>query len=195
MASAPSPIGDHALESLKVIRDAMERAGAFTAVPGWSTVAIGVTALVAAAVTAGASGGKRWLTVWLVEGACAAAISAAGVVTKAKRLNLSLASGVSRRFALAFLPALFAGAAMTWVLGANGLRGFLPGTWLLLYGTAVVAGGALSVRIVPLMGLAFMATGLITLALPASWGNTMMAIGFGGLHLGFGAAIARRHGG
>jgi hypothetical protein len=40
-----------------------------------------------------------------------------------------------------------------------------------------------------------MALGLITLALPASWGNTMMAIGFGGLHVGFGAAIARRHGG
>ena len=195
MASAPSPIGDHALESLKVIRDAMERAGAFTAVPGWSTVAVGVTALAAAPLAAAASDGRRWLAVWLVEGALAVAISGAFVVRKAKRLNLSLASGVSRRFALAFVPALVAGAAMTWVLAANGLKGLLPGTWLLLYGTAVVAGGALSVRIVPLMGLAFMTTGFITLVLPASWGNTMMAIGFGGLHVGFGAAIARRHGG
>jgi len=195
MASAPSPIGDHALESLKVIRDAMERAGAFTAVPGWGTVAIGLTALAAAPIAAAARDKRTWLAVWLVDGALAAAIAAAFVVRKAGTLGLSLASGVSRRFALAFVPALVAGAAMTWVLAAHGLGHLLPGTWLLLYGTAVVAGGALSVRIVPLMGLAFMATGLLTLALPASWGNTMMAIGFGGLHVGFGAAIARKHGG
>ena len=79
MSSAPSPIGDHALESLKVIRDAMERAGAFTAVPGWSTVAVGLTALAAAPIAAGASDGRRWLAVWLVEGACAVAISGAFV--------------------------------------------------------------------------------------------------------------------
>jgi hypothetical protein len=58
-----------------------------------------------------------------------------------------------------------------------------------------VAGGALSVRIVPLMGIAFMALGLVALALPATWGNSMMAIGFGGFHIVFGIAIARRHGG
>ena len=46
MAASPSPIGDHALESLRVIRDAMERAGSFTAVPGWGTVVIGMTAQV-----------------------------------------------------------------------------------------------------------------------------------------------------
>jgi hypothetical protein len=195
MASAPSPIGDHALESLKVIRHAMERAGAFTAVPGWSTVLIGVTALAAAAFAAASPGGPRWLTIWLVEGACAAALSAGAVAWKARRLGLSLSSGVSRRFALAFVPALVAGAAMTWVVAGRGLGGLLPGTWLLLYGTAVVAGGALSVRIVPLMGIAFMALGLVALALPATWGNSMMAIGFGGFHIVFGIAIARRHGG
>jgi len=69
MASAPSPIGDHALESLKVIRDAMERAGAFTAVPGWGTVAIGLTALAAAPIAAAAPDKRTWLAVWLVGGA------------------------------------------------------------------------------------------------------------------------------
>jgi hypothetical protein len=195
MAAAPSPIGDHALESLRVIRDVMERAGAFTAVPGWGTVGSGLTALVAASLAARAQDDAAWLTVWLVEGLLAATLSTAGVVLKSRRLGLSLTSGVSRRFALAFVPALVAGAAMTWVLAAHGLGAFLPGTWLLLYGTAVVAGGALSVRIVPLMGLAFMALGLAGLAAPASWGNVMMAIGFGGLHIVFGTAIARRHGG
>ena len=195
MAASPSPIGDHALESIRVIRDAMERAGSFTAVPGWGTVAVGVTALAAAPVAALAPDGAGWLTVWVTEGVIAAILATGGVVLKARRLGLSLSSGISRRFALALVPALVAGAAMTWVLASNGLKGFLPGTWLLLYGTAVVAGGALSVRIVPLMGLAFMALGLLGLVVPASWGNVMMAIGFGGVHVVFGAAIARRHGG
>ena len=195
MAASPSPIGDHALESLRVIRDAMERAGAFTAVPGWGTVAMGLVAFAAAPVAARSADAAGWLTVWIAAAIAAATLSTGGVVLKSRRLGLSLTSGVTRRFALAFVPALVAGAAMTWVLAANGLGGSLPGTWLLLYGTAVVAGGALSVRIVPLMGLAFMALGLASLALPASWGNTMMALGFGGLHVVFGTAIARRHGG
>jgi prepilin signal peptidase PulO-like enzyme (type II secretory pathway) len=193
--ASPSPIGDHALESLRVIRDAMERAGSFTAVPGWGTVAVGVLALTAAPVAASMPDKAAWLTVWLAVGAVAVVVSAALIARKAKRLGLSLASGVSRRFALAFVPALAAGAVMTWVLAVHGLGELLPGTWLLLYGTAVVAGGALSVRIVPLMGFAFMAIGALTLALPHGWGDTMMAIGFGGVHVLFGTAIARRHGG
>ena len=78
---------------------------------------------------------------------------------------------------------------------ANGLTTRLPGCWLLLYGTALVAGGALSVRIVPVMGLAFMALGAAAFVAPAGWGNAFMAAGFGGLHIVFGLVIARRYGG
>jgi hypothetical protein len=67
--------------------------------------------------------------------------------------------------------------------------------WLLMYGAAVVTGGAFSVRIVPFMGLCFMLLGAISLSAPATWADAFLTSGFGGLHIAFGIVIARRHGG
>ena len=191
----PTPLHDHALESVRVIRDAMERAGSFTAVPGYGMVAIGLTALVAAGIATVTETGDGWLTTWIVEGCLAAAISIVTIVWKARRLAISLASGPARKFALAFLPSLAAGAVLSFSLAAHGLGSLLPGTWILLYGTAVTAAGALSVRIVPVMGVLFMALGVLTLVLSPGYGNALMAAGFGGLHVIFGVIIARKHGG
>ncbi|HZN55235.1 MAG TPA: hypothetical protein VFB67_07925 [Candidatus Polarisedimenticolaceae bacterium] len=193
--AAPTPLHDHAFESLRVIREAMERAGSFTAVPGVATMAVGATAIVAALLAHRAGTGPGWLLAWIGEGILAAAISVAAIARKARRLGLPLDSGPSRKFALAFAPGLVAGATMTWALASQGLGALLPGTWLLIYGTAVTAAGATSVRIVPLMGSSFMALGIAALACAPGYGDWFMAAGFGGLHLAFGAAIARRHGG
>ena len=71
----------------------------------------------------------------------------------------------------------------------------LPGCWLLLYGVSGATGGALSVRVVPVMGVLFMALGVAAFIAPSGWGNIFMAAGFGGLHIIFGATIARHYGG
>jgi hypothetical protein len=71
----------------------------------------------------------------------------------------------------------------------------LPGVWLLLYGTAIVTGGAFSARVVPVMGLCLMSLGVIALFAPAAWGDVFMAAGFGVVHVGFGWWIARHFGG
>jgi hypothetical protein len=53
----------------------------------------------------------------------------------------------------------------------------------------------LSVRIVPVMGVLFMALGVAALFAAPGVGNVLMAAGFGGLHIAFGVAIARNYGG
>jgi hypothetical protein len=121
------------------------------------------------------------------------ALVAIGIKSKRAGTPLSRAAP-ARRFALAFLPPLIAGMILTPVFVTMGLVARLPGCWLLLYGTAVATGGAFSVRVVPLMGLCFMALGT-AFAAPAAWGHWLMALGFGGLHIVFGFIIARSYGG
>ena len=186
---------DRAAENLRFIRSAMERAGSFTAVPGRGGVWMGATALAAAAVAGAPRASMQWLGIWIAEAGVATAIAVAATTLKARRSGVPLTTGPTRRFALAYLPALAAGGILTFVFAANGLAERLPGMWLLLYGAGVAAGGTFSVRIVPVMGLCFMAAGALACFAPAAWGNVFMAAGFGGLHIAFGLAIARHYGG
>jgi hypothetical protein len=183
------------MENIAFIRDAMERAGAFTAVPGWGGVLMGATALATTAVAGPPRESTRWLAMWLAEAAIAVAIALITIARKAGLSGSPLNAAPARRFALAYLPPLAAGAVLTVVFAANGLIARLPGCWLLLYGAAVATGGAFSVRIVPVMGLCFMMLGALAFAAPAGWGHLFMAAGFGGLHVAFGLIIARRYGG
>jgi hypothetical protein len=87
------------------------------------------------------------------------------------------------------------GGLLTFALYQMGAISTLPAVWLLLYGTAIVTGGAFSVRAVPIMGLCLMALGTGALFLPLQWGNIFMAAGFGVVQMGFGLWIALRYGG
>lgn len=189
------PLDAHAAENLRYIRGTMERAASFTAVPGWGGVAMGATALAAAGLSLLARTPQQWLGVWLAEACVALLIGVVAMARKARRSGSTLSSGPARRFLLTLTPPLGAGAVLTLALEREGLVPLLPGVWLLLYGTAVVTGGAMSVRPVLAMGALCMLLGCAALSSPASWGTGYMAAGFGGLHVGFGLAIARRHGG
>jgi hypothetical protein len=184
-----------AMDNLSFIRQTMERATSFTAVPGWGGVAMGTTALLAAAFAERHRGTPLWLTTWLGTAVVALAIGGGAMTAKARRAGTSVFCYSGRRFVLSYIPPFLVGVLLTIVLVRAGLESALPGTWLLLYGTGVVTGGAYSVRAVPLMGLCFMTLGAVALFAPARWGDGLMALGFGGLHIGFGLVIARRHGG
>jgi len=194
-ASKPIPIDSSAAEHLRYIRETMERAGEFTAVPGWGGMLMGFSALLAAFFASQQKSQNAWLVVWLLEALVAVAIAAPATAHKARRANLPLLSGPGRKFLLSFLPPMFAGALLTFVLVHAGLFAVLPGLWLLLYGAAIVAAGAFSVRIVPVMGACLISVGALALFAPPQWGDAFMAAGFGALQIGFGGWIARNHGG
>ena len=191
----PAPLHEHALDNLRYIRDAMERAGAFTSIPGWGGVAIGLTALCAAVLAHPYAGTRRWLLTWLAEAAVAAAIAGLTMFVKARRAGVSFGSGPARRFFSSYFAPIFAGAALTWVLAGAGLYAALPATWLLLYGASFVSSGAFSIPVVPVMGLCFMLLGIAACFVAGSAANALLGAGFGGLHVIFGFVIARRYGG
>ncbi len=191
----PQLIHETAAENLRYIRSAMEHAATFTAVPGFGTIAVGATAVLASIAAGQDISSTRWLTAWLIEAFFAAAIGLVAIVLKARAAAIPLATAPTRRFALAFLPAMIAGGILTLVFWTNEMRPQIAPMWLLLYGTAVMAGGALSVRIVPVMGVAFAALGTLLFFLPVTAQPAVMTAGFGLLHVVFGALIARYHGG
>ena len=156
---------------------------------------MGVSALVAAGLSARARAPEEWLGIWLAEAFVALAIGVWAITAKARRSNIPLFAGPARRFLLTLSPPLAAGALVTLALQRAGYTAVLPGIWLLLYGTAVVTGGAFAVRIVPVMGVGFMLLGAISFFCPPAWGTAFLAAGFGGLQIVFGTLIARRYGG
>jgi hypothetical protein len=186
---------DRAIEDLRFIRETMERSTAFTAVPGWGMVAIGVSALPATWMAANAGHSETWLLIWVAEALLASVIGILTMAHKARRANVSVLTGPGRKFALSLVPPLLAGALLTAVLVRAARLGLVPGAWLLLYGTGVVTGGAFSVRIVPIMGMCFMVLGALALFTPPQFEAPLLAAGFGGLHVVFGLLIARNHGG
>jgi hypothetical protein len=191
----PRSISSQAADDLTFIRSAMERSSAFTAIPGAGGVVTGVIGLIAAVVGARQPTPDGWLGTWLVAAFVALIVELAAMTWKARRAGLTLAGTNARRFALGIAAPLVAGAAITYELWAVRSFTVMAPAWLLLYGAGVLAGGMFSVPVVRAIGVCFMAAGIAAVLTPPEWGNVWLAVGFGGLHVGFGAYIARNLGG
>ena len=191
----PIHIGERAFDNLKFIRETMERSTIFTSVPGYGGIFMGATAIAAAVIANFQPLIRDWLTVWLVEAFLACAVGFFAMWQKAKITKTSLISAPAQKFALSFLPPILCAVFITVGLWRFGHFEVMIPVWILLYGAAVVCGGANSVRIVPIAGWCFIVVGAVAFFLPAGFGNTMMGLSFGVLHIVFGAIVARRYGG
>lgn len=191
----PAPIRDHALNNLRYIREAMERATAFTSIPGWGGVAVGITAIAAAVIAGQATFASSWLRIWLAEAVLAAVIAFVTMARKASRLGVSFHGAAARRFFVSYFAPIVACAVLTIFLARHGFHDAMPAAWLLSYGASIISSGAYSIPVVPVMGICFMLLGIAACFVPFAAGNVLLGAGFGGLHVVFGWVIARRYGG
>lgn len=200
---APVSLRGHALDNLSFIRDVMAASKSFTGVPGWGMVAMGVVALIGGWI-ATRDHAYRWADTWFLVGGIGCAIGLVTMALKSQRRKTPVLLGPGRKFILNFCPPILAGCVLSEIFYEQRLFHFMPGMWLLLYGAAVINGGAFSVALIPIMGVCFMLLGSVTVFLPdtalALSGfvhpyDIALAIGFGGLHIVFGIIIALRHGG
>jgi hypothetical protein len=199
-----------ATDNLEFIRSTMASSTSFTGVPGIGMIAMGCIALAGAYVATWEDNFDLWIACWLVVAFVGCSTGVVAMAIKARLLKVSLWHGAGRRFLLNFTPAILAGALLSEMYYnmqpayAQGGHPYVAALWLLLYGAAVISGGAYSVRPVWVMGVCFMLAGALTYLLPdtvLSLPGTVrpydivLAVAFGGFHILFGAVIALRHGG
>lgn len=185
-------IDSHATATLRYIRASME-AAATVVVPGSAGFVTGVVGVTAAVLSATPALHPYWLLVWLAAAAVAATVGGLLLARRAYQQGFTLLGAPVRKFLLCLLPGLFAGAVLTFIQWQSGNLNSIPGTWLLLYGCALVSASAPTTPIVGVLGGLFVLLGLIAFWLPAPLQLLPLGAGFGGLHLLFGVLIRRKN--
>lgn len=185
-------IDSHAAATLQYIRASMDAAASLS-VPGSAAIAVGIVGTVAAALCFVPGMAKYWIAIWLM--AAVVALGAGGVLVLQQFARVGagpiLARGPVRKLFLCWSPSLFAGAVMTALHWSNGNLEAIPGTWLMLYGCALVGATAVTNRAIGILGVAFFVCGVLALLLPERAQVLLLGAGFGGLHIIFGFSIRR----
>jgi hypothetical protein len=187
-------LDSHALGTLKYIRASIDAAGTF-AVPGSAGIAMGTAGVTASFLSSIHLLSPYWIVIWLLAAVGAAAVGGMRIARQSSRGVLLLYRGPTRKFILCLCPALLSGAVLTAVLAQVGQACLIPGTWLLLYGCAVLSATLMSAastaRLLGAMGTLFVLLGVLAFEVPAYWHNLLLGVGFGALHLIFGVLIGR----
>lgn len=190
-----------AQENLLYIRRTLQAAGQLTAVPGRSLIAAGILALAGVAVNAFVTG-PPWdpakdvrysLIVWGVVLVVSLKIVLFGIYRQSKKMNEPLHPPLVRKLLWSLCPVLFVGALLTGLAVQHSAMDWLPVIWLGCYGAAVTNSATVSVAPVRYMGLCFLLTAAAATVSAPEMGLAWIALGFGWLHIIYGAYIARRH--
>jgi hypothetical protein len=163
------------------------------AVPGMAGIVMGGIGIIATIIASLPGGAEHWLQIWLIAAAIAFALGGAMMARQAAQRGHARYLGPVRKFILCLCPALLAGAVLTFVLWEAGTQRLIPGTWLLLYGCAVLSASTVTIastmRLLCIMGALFVGLGLLAFKLPPAFHTVILGLGFGALHTIFGALI------
>jgi hypothetical protein len=195
MQSAPPiSIETRALGTLAYIRTSIELSGSMV-VPGMAGVVMGSIGILAAILASTPRWAAHWLAIWLAAGGTAFLVGGALMARQAAQSGHARYLGPVRKFLLCLCPALLGGAVLTIVLWHAGMEYLLPGTWLLLYGCAVLSASTVTIastmRLLCIMGALFVALGSVGFALPSATHTAILGLGFGALHIIFGLLVGR----
>ena len=190
-------------DDLRFIRQTLAAAGHLSIVPGKGLVTIGLLALAAVAVNlrvtrapwdASASLAQA-LSVWAVLLVLSVLIGIWAMSRKAHRTGQMFWSPVLRKALWGYAAAMALGALLTVSVLSEGRADLLVEVWLGCYGVALMAAGAVSVSPVRWMGICFLILAGVAGFAPPAAGLLLLGLGFGWLHISFGAYIAWRHDG
>jgi hypothetical protein len=198
-----TPNFETARENLLYIRRTLEAAGQFTAVPGKCLVAAGCMALAGVVLNSLVTGAPwdsaarlPWaLVVWGAVLGISLAVVSIGIYHKARLLQTPIQAPLVRKLLWSLCPALSVGAILTNLAVRTHRLEWLPTIWLGCYGAAVTNGGTVSVAPIRYMGVCFVLVAAAAALTPPGMGLAWIAVGFGWLHLVYGAYIAWRHNG
>jgi hypothetical protein len=187
---------EEAAASLAAIRRYMGRSTEFAHYSAASGFIAGVATLAGCAwllVRRGLDVPPAWefAAVW---GAVAVLALTGAVITTVRRARArgdAVLDTPTRMVLGALAPAAFITVVLTIALSVRGHTALLPGVWLLCYGTGIYAAALFARREFQVVGLSALALGGLALVCPAAWGTLFMGLGFGALHLGYGAVAWR----
>ena len=180
---------DKALAEISAIRGQMARATEFR---GYGPRTFAVTSLLAVMASLAQSLWLRrpathlplWLALWVGTAAVSAALIGFEMVTRSRRIHSDLAEDMIRAAVEQFLPAGAAGALITVVLiwFEPQTASLLPGLWQILFGLGVFASCRFLPKVLALVGVWYLASGLFALALsagPHAFSPWLMGVPFG----------------
>jgi hypothetical protein len=180
-----------AARTLEVIRTLMERTYQYRLLTASAGLAAGSLALCGALAFIGLDAADPVIfgTVWALVFAGSLLATCVGTMMRGRERGERVWSRQTRAIVLALAPSFFAGLALTVFFFAIGKHLWLPGVWMLGYGQGSLATSAYAPRAIGWMGIAMLALGALALALGPAWAIPMMAIAFGGGHLGVGIVL------
>jgi hypothetical protein len=192
MASGTVRIDSQALATLRYIRASMDAAGT-VAIPGAAGVGVGIVGLAAATLSSTGLLHAYWLEIWLLAAAAGAASGAFFLAHRQPGELFTLRDIAVRRVYWCLLPCLLAGAVLTVVLLKGGQTQAIPGTWLLLYGCGLLYASTVTSRAIAVLGGCFVLLAILAFILPPGVQTraAVLGIGFGELHVLYGAFVRR----
>jgi hypothetical protein len=190
----PIPIESRALGTLAFIRTSIESSSSMD-VPGMAAIVMGGIGIIATIVASVPRDAPHWLGIWLIAAPIALLLGGAMMAREAAQSGHARYLGPVRKFLLCLCPALVTGAVLTFVLWHAGITNMIPGAWLLLYGCAVLSASTVTIartmRLIAIMGVLFMALGVLAFATPPRMHTLILGMGFGALHTIFGMLIGQ----